>query len=117
MKKRNLVFISSLLLISLTFYSVLADDGKGDNNVTVGPENGSLVIVGGAMKDSNIVLKFIELAGGKDAAFVVIPTASGVDSINPQRFTRFLSRLVSRTYKLYIPMILKLQTPKSLLFP
>ena len=92
MKKRNLVFFSSLILIFFTFSSVLADDGKGDKNVTVGPENGSLVIVGGAMKDSNIVLKFIELAGGKDAAFVVIPTASGVDSINPQRFTRFLSR-------------------------
>ena len=92
MKKRNLVFFSSLILIFFTFSSVLADDGKGDKNVTIGPENGSLVIVGGAMKDSNIVLKFIELAGGKDAAFVVIPTASGVDSINPQRFTRFLSR-------------------------
>lgn len=80
------------MLISLSFYPLMADDGKSKNNTTIGPESGSLVIVGGAMKDSNIVLKFIELAGGKDAAFVVIPTASGADSINPQRFTSFLSK-------------------------
>jgi cyanophycinase len=43
----------------------------------VGPENGSLVIVGGAMRDPAIVERFLELAGGKDAPIVVIPTAGG----------------------------------------
>ena len=41
----------------------------------VGPANGSLVIVGGSMRDTNIVARFIELAGGPDAPIVVIPTA------------------------------------------
>jgi cyanophycinase len=41
----------------------------------VGPANGSLVIVGGSMRDTNIVDRFIELAGGPDAPIVVIPTA------------------------------------------
>ena len=43
----------------------------------VGPENGSLVIVGGAMRDPAIVERFLDLAGGRDAPIVVIPTAGG----------------------------------------
>ncbi|MYC98432.1 MAG: cyanophycinase [Gammaproteobacteria bacterium] len=43
----------------------------------VGPANGSLVVVGGAMQDLGIVRRFIDLAGGPEAAIVVIPTAGG----------------------------------------
>ncbi|MGD2067639.1 MAG: cyanophycinase [Gemmatimonadota bacterium] len=43
----------------------------------VGPADGALVIVGGAMRDPAIVRRFIELAGGPDAPIVVIPTAGG----------------------------------------
>lgn len=42
-----------------------------------GPANGSLVIVGGAMRDRAIVERFLELAGGPDAPIVLIPTAGG----------------------------------------
>jgi len=43
----------------------------------VGPEKGALVIVGGAMQDSEILERFIQLAGGLDAPVVIIPTAGG----------------------------------------
>jgi cyanophycinase len=43
----------------------------------VGPERGSLVVVGGAMQDPAIVQRFIELAGGPHAPIVVVPTAGG----------------------------------------
>ena len=43
----------------------------------VGPARGSLVIVGGAMRDPAILDRFVELAGGPDAPIVVIPTAGG----------------------------------------
>ena len=43
----------------------------------VGPENGALVIVGGAMRDRAIVDRFLDLAGGPDAPIVMIPTAGG----------------------------------------
>lgn len=43
----------------------------------VGPENGSLVVVGGNMRDPGIYRRFIELAGGPDAPIVMIPTAGG----------------------------------------
>ncbi|MDN5204829.1 cyanophycinase [Fulvivirgaceae bacterium BMA10] len=37
--------------------------------------DGSLVIVGGAMRDSTIFNRFLELAGGSDAPIIVVPTA------------------------------------------
>ena len=45
----------------------------------VGPENGSLVIVGGAMRSAEIYERFLELAGGPDAHIVMIPTAGGAE--------------------------------------
>ncbi len=49
------------------------------NAQQVGPARGSLVIVGGAMRDPAILQRFIELAGGPHAAIVIIPTAGGGD--------------------------------------
>lgn len=46
---------------------------------SVGPENGALVIVGGAMKDRAIMKRFIDLAGGPEAPIVIIPTAGAGD--------------------------------------
>jgi len=45
----------------------------------VGPENGSLVIVGGALSSPEIYRRFLELAGGPDAHIVMIPTAGGAE--------------------------------------
>jgi cyanophycinase len=43
-----------------------------------GPPRGTLVIVGGGSTDgTGIVEKFIELAGGPDKKFVIVPTAGG----------------------------------------
>ena len=43
-----------------------------------GPAKGTLVIVGGGnTNDTGIVEKFIELAGGPDAKFIIVPTAGG----------------------------------------
>jgi cyanophycinase len=48
----------------------------------VGPKTGSLVIVGGAMKDAAIITRFIDLAGGPDAPIVIVPTAGDADEYN-----------------------------------
>ena len=45
----------------------------------VGPENGSLVVVGGAMRSPELFERFIQLAGGPDADIVLIPTAGEED--------------------------------------
>ena len=44
---------------------------------TAGPSRGNLMIVGGGTLGPELADKFFELAGGKDAAIVVIPTAAG----------------------------------------
>lgn len=46
---------------------------------SVGPENGSLVVVGGGLRDESIFRRFLELAGGSDVPIVVIPTAGSGD--------------------------------------
>ena len=51
--------------------------GRGAQTPEFGPPNGSLVIVGGAMRDPAIRQRFIDLAGGPDAPIVVVPTAGG----------------------------------------
>ena len=43
---------------------------------SLGPDCGSLVIVGGGRMDAAIVKEFIQRAGGVDAPFVIIPTAN-----------------------------------------
>jgi cyanophycinase len=50
-----------------------------DTTTVVGPPRGSLVIVGGGKLGTQIGERFIELAGGRDSAFVIIPTADGSD--------------------------------------
>lgn len=47
----------------------------------VGPEKGSVLVVGGGQQGPEIFAKFIELAGGPDALIVEVPTAGG-DSID-----------------------------------
>jgi cyanophycinase len=56
----------------------------------VGPSNGYLVIVGGAMRDPAIFARFIDLAGGPDAPIVIIPTAGAGE--NYDQYWRGLRR-------------------------
>jgi len=48
--------------------------------VVKGPERGALVIVGGGRVGPEILTRFFDLAGGRDVALVVIPTAAGAES-------------------------------------
>lgn len=41
----------------------------------IGPENGTLIIIGGAARDPIFLEKFKELAGGEEANIIIIPTA------------------------------------------
>jgi cyanophycinase len=71
MMKRIFLIITLLSSFCLFIQSASAQ--------TTGPMRGSLVIVGGGMRDFNILHRFAELAGGHDAPIVVIPTASGAE--------------------------------------
>jgi cyanophycinase len=49
----------------------------GQDTPEYGPPSGTLLIAGGNVKDSAIYNRFIELAGGLNARFVIVPTAGG----------------------------------------
>ncbi len=73
-----------LLLISLTFTAIFTAFSQ-QNTPSIGPENGTLVIVGGGKVPAEVWAKFIELAGGEGANIVVIPTALGDSSIKASK--------------------------------
>lgn len=70
---------TTVIAIGIALAMGTAGDGTATHLAAqeVGPANGSLVVVGGAMQDLGIVRRFIDLAGGPDAPIVVIPTAGG----------------------------------------
>ena len=58
---------------------LLLSAGTRADPIVKGPEKGALVIVGGGKVGNDILGRMFDLAGGKDAPLVVIPTASGAD--------------------------------------
>lgn len=72
-----------LFLVSVSSYS--------QENLTTGPDKGNLIVVGGGFIGEEITNTFIDLAGGKDALIVVIPTAGGRDEYDDN--VRFAKQL------------------------
>ena len=75
MKPTRLVVACCILLAlpAATLTRSIADDPP-----EYGPPKGTLVIAGGgALDGTGIVERFIRLAGGPDASFVIVPTAGG----------------------------------------
>lgn len=68
-----------------------------DTTRAVGPEGGTLVIVGGGAVGPEIWQKFIALAGGPTARFVVIPTAQEDTLLDSDSTVYRLRRQVSGT--------------------
>ena len=71
------VALAALLVMAVAGPSAAQFPEQGPPEV--GPENGSLVVVGGAMRSPEIYQRFIELAGGPDASIVLVPTAGGAE--------------------------------------
>src|SRR4051812_34432569 len=67
---------------------------------TVGPVQGSVLVVGGGAQGPEIFAKFIELAGGPDALIVEVPTAGG-DSVNMATVGRGLRAAGARNVVAY----------------
>ncbi len=63
-----------------------------------GPENGTLMVIGGAASDI-FYEKFMELVGGPDAPIVVIPTALTSDSLRAEDLDRFKNSFTEKGFK------------------
>lgn len=73
MQKRNHCLLKTVIILAL----LIAATAFSQEVPEYGPPKGTLVIVGGNMRDTAIANRFIELAGGPDANFVIVPTAGG----------------------------------------
>jgi cyanophycinase len=78
MNKNQVLLMFALLITTIPLVRAA---GVKSSSVTHGPDKGTLIIVGGGRLGPEIVSRFIELAGGPEANFVVIPTAVG-DQVN-----------------------------------
>jgi cyanophycinase len=73
--RRRFVFS---VLVSLIVVTAGSGAPSGQTAPEYGPPKGSLVIIGGGAHDgSGVYEKFIQLAGGPTASFVIVPTAGG----------------------------------------
>jgi cyanophycinase len=69
---------TKLLTATLVFVLILTASAFSQEVPEYGPAKGTLLIVGGGTLDGSVILeKFIQLAGGKDKKFVIVPTAGG----------------------------------------
>ena len=70
------MFRKPLLLLAVTL--TLSNCALAQEAPEYGPAKGTLLIIGGGnLNGSGIYEQFIELAGGKDKKFVIVPTAGG----------------------------------------
>ncbi len=74
-----------LFYIIICIFSNIYSTFAQEKNPFIGPENGSLVIVGGGKIPAEVWAKFIELAGGEGANIVIIPTAMGDSTIKASK--------------------------------
>ncbi len=72
MFRNRMVFLRAALVFAFLTAAALCQEVP-----EYGPPNGTLVIVGGNLKTQAIYDRFIQLAGGPDANFVIVPTAGG----------------------------------------
>jgi cyanophycinase len=99
------VFLVWLLAFTLPFIPNLdaqplsdhAPDSSPPEKISLGRENGTLLIIGGAASDI-FYEKFKELVGGAEAPIVVIPTAVTSDILSPEDLERFRNSFIERGF-------------------
>ena len=69
----------SILLVILIINPLFGQSSK-QVTTTIGPSNGTLVILGGGDLSESLIKRFIQIGGGLDAPMVIIPTADGQDN-------------------------------------
>lgn len=78
MRQRGIRLVGAVALLLLAASSARAQQPVTADAPEYGPAKGALVIVGGGnLAGSGINEKFIELAGGPERNFVIVPTAGG----------------------------------------
>lgn len=82
MKNNYILLKISCKVLPLLFFLNISTLFAQQKEATIGPENGTLVIVGGGNVGPEIWSEFIKLAGGEKASIIVVPTALDDAAIN-----------------------------------
>jgi cyanophycinase len=81
----------AILLTSMSFNSMIAQESPTKITESLGPKNGTLLIIGGSASDM-FYTKFMELVGGPDSPIIVIPTAASSNRLSEEFLARFKKR-------------------------
>lgn len=95
---RSLTALATVMIIVSSCVTVTPENEK--YHLTEGPEKGSLIIAGGALRDTSVVKRFISLAGGNDALIVFIPTSSGSERFDTARTVSLLTNAGAKNVRL-----------------
>lgn len=100
----KLLLLCSLTLVGLAgFHSCIGSKSPTaqiDIPAFIGPESGTLIIIGGNAKDPLFLEKFKEYAGGEDANIIIVPTAWEDDQIEKDSgFINFKARFEKAGFK------------------
>ena len=110
MRQRSLRFVAALLLL----FAASAPNAQQPAAADVpeyGPAKGTLVIVGGGnLNGSGINEKFIELAGGPEKHFVIVPTAGGNRNAQGELIPYDEARIIAPWLKLGLKNVRMLHT-------
>ena len=100
MKYFQLLFLS--LIVSsgyITSNKVVAQAAKIIQEIeTIGPKNGTLLILGGGPISEKLYTKFMELAGGPDAPIIVIPTAISSDTLSEDYLEKIKNAYINKGF-------------------
>jgi cyanophycinase len=110
MRQRSLGFIAVALLLAIAA-TPRAAQAPAAGTPEYGPAKGALVIVGGGnLNGSGINEKFIELAGGPDKNFVIVPTAGGNRNADGSLIAYDEQRIIAPWLKLGLAHVRMLHT-------
>ena len=98
MKFYKLISHLCIALILSCFTNDLSAQNNSQDQETIGPKNGTLLIVGGAASDL-FYKKFMELVGGPEAPIVVIPTAITSNTLTQEFLDRYKQSFINRGFK------------------
>ena len=73
--KTRIHFLTILVLVAALLQGCAVTGSLAKRPASLGPENGTLIIVGGGGMPQVIFDRFFEAAGGRDAKLVVVPSA------------------------------------------
>jgi cyanophycinase len=90
--------LSPLLIVLSLFLGAALHAQSGAEAKSTGPDQGTLLIIGGAASDI-FYEKFMELVGGADAPIVVIPTAITSDPLSKEDLESFKKSFLNRGFK------------------